>query len=93
MSSSKPEERTFKIEHKGKGYLVQLRSDKGLWITDAEAQDIVNTFNVESFQNEALLQAKEALIKEVESQRRGKLFYSFAAFALLCYSIFRVVMP
>ena len=91
--STKPEDRTFKIEHKGKGYLVQLRSDKGLWITDKEAQDIVNTFSVESFHNETLYEANQALVKEVEHQRRGKLFYSLAAFALLCHSIFKAVMP
>jgi len=91
--STKPEERTFKIEHKGKGYSIQLRSDKGLWITDKEAQDILNTFTIESFQNETLYEANQALVKEVESQRRGKLFYSFATFALFCYCVFRAVMP
>jgi len=62
----KPEERTYSIEHKNKKYLIQIRSDKGQFLTEKEVQSIVNSFNVADFLVDTLNASMEVIREQLD---------------------------
>lgn len=83
-----PEERTFKIEHKGKNYLIQLRSDKGQFLTEDESQGIINSFNANDFTIETLYETINGLKREGEDvSKQNKVYLAL----LLIVSIYELM--
>jgi hypothetical protein len=82
-----PEERTYPIEHKDKKYLIQLRSDKGQFLTDQEAQGIINSFNVNEFVIDALRAKNDGLMKQADDALLKKRRYATIVVLFVMYEV------